>query len=76
MKYIGALERHIGRIKDGEDLDNKSGASHLGHIIATSGIVLDAASVGTLIDDRPTIRGKASEELDKFEEQRKQEQSE
>jgi len=69
MKYIGALERHIARLKDGEDLDSKSGNHHLGHIIATAGIVLDADACGTLIDDRPTVPGKASEMFDAFEDE-------
>jgi len=67
MSYIGAIERHIARLKDGENIDNKSGATHLGHIIATAGIIIDAASVDMLIDDRPEVDGKATVILDAIE---------
>jgi hypothetical protein len=67
MFYIGALERHIAKLKDGEDIDTKSGRPHLGHIIATSGIILDANSCGTLVDDRPKVPGHASLVLDDLE---------
>lgn len=62
MHYLGALERHIARLKDGHDVDEKSGVTHLGHIIATCGILLDAHSLGMLIDDRPG-RGMAADQL-------------
>jgi len=57
MEYIGAMERHIACLKDGEDFtsDNPDNpVSHLGCIIADASIILDAAQSGTLIDDRPT----------------------
>lgn len=66
MKYLGALERHIARLKDGEWIDAKSKCPHLGHIIATSGILLDAYHCGTLIDDRPP-EGRATDILDDIE---------
>ena len=55
MEYIGAMERHIIALKDGEDfnIDNPN-VTHLGSIIAGASIILDAAQSGTLIDDRPT----------------------
>jgi hypothetical protein len=67
MSYLGALERHIARIKDGEDIDEKSGASHLGHIIATCSILLDAQHCATLIDDRPKVPGWSTDHLDEIE---------
>lgn len=67
MEYLGAIERHIARIKDGENVDAKSGVTHLGHIIATAGILLDANAVGTLKDDRPKIGGIATKLLDRIE---------
>lgn len=67
MPYLGALERHIARLKDGEWVDDKSGAPHLGHIIATAGILADAHECGSLIDDRPKRDGAATRLLDQFE---------
>ena len=52
--YVGAIKRHLNAIMRGEDIDPKSGLSHWSHIRASTGIVLDAESVGTLIDDRPS----------------------
>lgn len=51
--YIGALMRHVNAFRDGEDICPKSKVTHLGHIIANCGILLDAARQGTLVDDRP-----------------------
>lgn len=55
MMYIAALKRHTDQFIDGEDADDESGISHLGHILATCAILLDAERVGKLIDDRPKI---------------------
>lgn len=67
MEYLGALERHIARLKDGQWIDDKSGATHLGHIIATCGILLDAEHVNTLKLDWPNVRGRATQLLDHIE---------
>lgn len=61
--YIDACIRHILAWMDGEDLAPDSLAHHLAHARACLGIILDAAAVGTLIDDRPT-QGKAAELLE------------
>jgi hypothetical protein len=50
--YISAIRRHLSAWADGEDWD-ESGKSHLAHIRATVGIMLDAEAHGKLIDDRP-----------------------
>ncbi len=50
--YISAIMRHLNAWRDGEDLDPESRTSHLGHIIANCGILLDADKHGTLVDDR------------------------
>lgn len=71
MKYIGAIMRHSQRMQDGEWLDKKSGQPHLGHIIATAGIIADAYHCGTLIDDRSKVPGPATELLDQLEEMMK-----
>lgn len=52
MTYIEAMERHIAALKDGQDNTEDSGHSHLAHIGASVGILLDAEANGTLIDDR------------------------
>lgn len=51
--YIGALKRHIDDFMLGENVASDSKVSHLGHIMAGCAIMLDAQSVGKLIDDRP-----------------------
>ncbi len=53
MEHIGALERHILALKDGEDFTRDSNITHLGCVIAGASIILDAAQSETLIDDRP-----------------------
>lgn len=50
--YLGAVQRHLDAVKDGQDKDPKSLGHHLGHIIATASIILDAEACGTLKDDR------------------------
>lgn len=64
--YISALERHIACIKDGDDIDGKSGLPHLAHIIASATIVADAGECGMLIDDRLHAVGIATRMLDKY----------
>ena len=51
--YINAIMRHIKAWQEVSDSDPESGVSHLGHIIASCGILLDAQSNGKLVDDRP-----------------------
>jgi len=50
--YISAMIRHLNKWRDGEDLDEESGRSHLAHVICSANILIDAASCGTLQDDR------------------------
>lgn len=50
--YLGAMKRHIDAIVDGEDHASDSGVHHLGHVMASCAIILDAEMCGTLIDDR------------------------
>ncbi len=56
MTYLHAMKRHIDALLDGEDVAADSGVHHLGHVMAGAAIVLDAAKVGTLCDDRPAVR--------------------
>jgi Domain of unknown function (DUF5664) len=51
-EYINAMLRHLMAIMDGEDIADDSGIDHLGHIIATAAILIDARCAGTLVDDR------------------------
>lgn len=51
--YISAALRHLSQWMDGEDIDAESGCSHLAHVRAGMGIMLDALSTGNVIDDRP-----------------------
>lgn len=53
MTYLDAMERHLRKYLDGEDIDPESGVSHLAHIAACCNIVMDASTVGNLHDDRP-----------------------
>ena len=70
MEYIGALERHITGLKDGEWYANEKPGkplqTHLGCIIATASIILDAEACGTLIDNRPEKPGGAPAVLARF----------
>jgi hypothetical protein len=65
--YYSAAIRHLLQWFSGEDRDQESGASHLAHVRACMGILLDAQAAGTLIDDRPNCAsaGDAIERLKK-----------
>jgi hypothetical protein len=67
--YLDAIERHLLAVRDGEDIAQDSGISHLGHIIAGAAIILDAQVMDCLIDDRPK-GGPAALVLDAFKEQK------
>jgi len=56
--YHSAMRRHLDAIMDGEDLDPESTIHHLGHVMASAAIVLDAMRHGTLIDNRVLPSGK------------------
>ena len=51
--YINAIIRHIKAWQEVSDNDPESGVSHLGHVMACCGILLDAQANGKLVDDRP-----------------------
>ena len=57
--YIAAMKRHIDDWWDGEDLSEDAKVEHLAHAMACAAIILDAASIGKLVDDRPA-KGAAS----------------
>ncbi len=53
--YVASMLRHCLAWAGGEDIDPKSGLSHLAHLGANVNLLLDAAHCGTLIDDRPKM---------------------
>ncbi len=57
--YIAALLRHVQKWFDGEEIDEGSGAPHLGHARACLGILIDAQACGNMADNRPR-KGPAS----------------
>jgi hypothetical protein len=59
-QYIGAMDRHLKALLDGEDCASDSKLPHLAHVIATAAILLDAKEAGALLDDRPKRSGNAA----------------
>lgn len=51
--YLDAIERHLEKWKNGENADPKTRVHHLGSIMASCAILIDAEQVGVLTDDRP-----------------------
>lgn len=51
--YIDAIERHALAWFEGHETATDSGVHHLGHLIASAAILLDAIETGNLVDDRP-----------------------
>ena len=67
VQHLSALRRHILAALDGQWRDpNGADLPHLAKVVATAAIILDANSVGKLINDLPPP-GKAAEILDKYE---------
>ena len=50
--YEGAIMRHFLAWAKGEDIDPDSGRSHMAHIRANAGLIMDATRCGQMIDDR------------------------
>lgn len=55
---VSAIIRHALELLDGKDIAEDSKVSHLGHIAAGVGIILDAKRQGILKDDRPKVEVK------------------
>lgn len=51
--YKAAAERHLDAFWDGEDVASDSGLHHIAHAMACCALILDAHSIGMLVDDRP-----------------------
>lgn len=60
-QYVGAMQRHLLALLDGEDCASDSGLPHLAHVLATAAILLDAKQADALLDDRPKRPGKSAE---------------
>lgn len=63
--YYNAMLRHLFAWWDGEDRAADSNLHHLAHVMACCSILLDAASLAKLNDDRP-IKGLAGAVIDAF----------
>jgi len=63
VTYLEAAKRHILQALDGEDEDPQTGVPHEASVAACMAIVLDAMSIGRLVDDRDKT-GTASALLD------------
>ncbi len=63
--YIGAAQRHLLQLLDGEDRADDSGCHHAAHVAACMAIILDALATGNLVDDRP-VKGSASRLIDEL----------
>jgi len=51
--YHDALRRHLAKWWNGEECDPQTGVPHLASVAACVAILLDAAALGKLTDDRP-----------------------
>lgn len=51
--YRSALERHMDRWWEGEELDQVDGTPHLANALACINILIDCKAMGNLVDDRP-----------------------
>lgn len=57
--YRAAMERHMDAFWDGEDYAQDSGVHHVAHAMACCALILDAMTIGKLVDDRPTAGASA-----------------
>lgn len=63
--YTAATFRHLLAWQDREELSRDARRHHLAHARACLGIILDAQSIGQLVDDRPPA-GAASDLIEQF----------
>jgi hypothetical protein len=54
--YKAALDRHMDRWWEGEELDPVDGTPHLANALACISILIETAEGGNLVDDRPPSR--------------------
>lgn len=50
--YVSAAERHLLALWDGENFAEDSQVEHIGHSRACAAILLDAQTIGNIVDDR------------------------
>lgn len=50
--YTDALERHLNAFLAGEDIDPESGLPHVGKMLSTLAVLVDAMALGNVVDDR------------------------
>lgn len=69
--YLGAVQRHIDAMKEGQWLDPDSGQPHFAHIGANVHVVMDAKAYGTMHDDtlevesiKPGVTGRPAKDDD------------
>lgn len=55
--YLGAIYRHTDSCLESEDIDPDSLVEHLGHVMASAAIIIDAINNSQAVDDRP-VNGK------------------
>jgi len=51
--YYAALNRHMDKYWNGEDVDPKTGVPHLANAMACLAVLIDSTEQGNLNDDRP-----------------------
>lgn len=62
MTYIEAAFRHLYAFVDGQDNAEDTDVSHIGHALASLGILADAFAMNNVIDNRPP-KGPAADML-------------
>jgi len=60
---LDSILRHLVLLQAGEDRAQDSGVMHAGHISGQVAKLLDALSVGNVVDDRPRLPTKALDDL-------------
>jgi Domain of unknown function (DUF5664) len=66
LDCIGAAQRHLERLKNGEDLSPDAKVHHAGHARAMLGILLECLEAGKLVDDRHSKRDYIGPLLDRL----------
>lgn len=63
--YLAATLRHLFAFMEGQECDPVEGTPHIAAILANMAIILEARSVGTIVDDRG-IQGGYLQEIEKL----------
>lgn len=54
--YVSALQRHVDKWFNGEDMDPETGVPHLANACACLAVLIDSLTQGNLTDDRPPVQ--------------------